>query len=352
MILSYNNKRLYIIMSMKKTLILAAAMLGMSAASMAQSQINTYSVYDVNRTGETTVTDAAMVVQRAVEAIREDPQVVDAAQLNAILVSIDARLQKLESVEARLAAIEEKLGIETPGDPEPEPEEPVVYPFNGHDYIDLGMVINGKKVVWATCNIGAENPEDGGSYFAWGETKDHSVNSTDVYDYNWANYKFVQDGQSTSNYITKYTMDDSQRTGIWYDGLTFVGDSKKVLDLEDDAAHVNWKGDWRMPTRAEFDWLLNSDNCTWTWDSTKKGYLVTSKSTSQSIFLPNAGGCKNYSSPSNVGSYGAYWSSSLGNTTTGTDYASGLSVDKTGKGYYADQRCYGYPIRPVCVVAE
>ena len=27
-------------------------------------------------------------------------------------------------------------------------------------------------------------------------------------------------------------------------------DSKTSLDLEDDAAHVNWGGDWRMPTKV------------------------------------------------------------------------------------------------------
>ena len=35
-----------------------------------------------------------------------------------------------------------------------------------HEYVDLGL-----SVKWATCNIGAEEPEDYGDYFAWGETE-------------------------------------------------------------------------------------------------------------------------------------------------------------------------------------
>jgi hypothetical protein len=33
-----------------------------------------------------------------------------------------------------------------------------------HEYVDLGL-----SVLWATCNVGAEKPEEYGDYFAWGE---------------------------------------------------------------------------------------------------------------------------------------------------------------------------------------
>lgn len=46
-----------------------------------------------------------------------------------------------------------------------ETKQAVVDPYNGHEYVDLGL-----SVKWATCNIGAEKPEDYGAYFAWGET--------------------------------------------------------------------------------------------------------------------------------------------------------------------------------------
>ena len=37
---------------------------------------------------------------------------------------------------------------------------------NGHEYVDLGL-----SVKWATCNVGANAPEDYGNYYAWGSTK-------------------------------------------------------------------------------------------------------------------------------------------------------------------------------------
>ena len=40
--------------------------------------------------------------------------------------------------------------------------------YNGHDYIDLGLP---SGTLWATCNVGAETPEEYGDYFAWGETQ-------------------------------------------------------------------------------------------------------------------------------------------------------------------------------------
>lgn len=48
--------------------------------------------------------------------------------------------------------------------------------LNGHEYVDLGL-----SVKWATCNIGANAPEKGGTYYAWGETMPK-------YDYAWYNY--------------------------------------------------------------------------------------------------------------------------------------------------------------------
>ena len=71
-------------------------------------------------------------------------------------------------------------------------------------------------------------------------------------------------------------------------------DNKTALDPEDDAAHVNWGGSWRMPTNAEFEELLNTSNCTWTWTTLNgvSGYKVVSKKSGYAgnwIFLPAAG---------------------------------------------------------------
>ena len=51
---------------------------------------------------------------------------------------------------------------------------------NRHEYVDLGLP-SGLK--WATCNVGADNSEDYGSYFAWGESNVKSI-------YDWSTYKW------------------------------------------------------------------------------------------------------------------------------------------------------------------
>ncbi len=151
------------------------------------------------------------------------------------------------------------------------------------DAVDLGL-----SVKWANMNVGATTPEGYGNYYAWGET---SAKET----YNWSTYFDTNDGGST---FAKYNNE---------------GD-KKVLDPEDDAAHVNWGGSWRMPTKGEWQELL--DNCTWTWTTQNgiNGYKVTSNKagyTDKFIFLPAAGSRLYGSALDGVGSFGYYWSSSL-----------------------------------------
>lgn len=189
---------------------------------------------------------------------------------------------------------------------------------NGHEYVDLGL-----SVKWATCNVGANSPTDYGDYYAWGETETKS-------DYSRATYfDFV-------NGITKYALD-----------------KKTQLDPEDDAAHVKWGGNWRMPTDVELAELRNTSNCSWTWKSNYNGsgingYEVRSKKsgyTDKCIFLP-AAGYRGGSSFSDAGSYGDYWSSSLNEDYS--DFARDVFFNSSNvyRGY--DGRYYGLSVRPVC----
>ena len=109
------------------------------------------------------------------------------------------------------------------------------------EYVDLGL-----SVKWATCNVGANSPEEYGDYFAWGET-------TSKDKYNWNYYKYCK-GSSTT--FTKYC----NKSSYGYNGFT---DTKTKLDPDDDAATVNWGGSWRMPTVAEMTELQSE--CTWIW---------------------------------------------------------------------------------------
>ena len=191
----------------------------------------------------------------------------------------------------------------------------------GHEYVDLGLSIK-----WATCNVGAETPEDYGDYFAWGEVEPKTT-------YDWSTYKYGADRDQ----LTKYC----NNSEYGKDGFT---DNKTVLDPEDDAVAVNWGGAWRMPTKAEQDELRN--NCTWTWTTQNgvNGYKVTGPN-GNSIFLP-AAGCMYDGSLYGAGSCGYYWSSSL--DTGGPYLADCVYFGSDGVGWYYIDRYYGHSVRPVC----
>ena len=199
------------------------------------------------------------------------------------------------------------------------------------DAVDLGIVVNGKTVKWASFNLGATKTEEYGDYYAWGETATKS-------NYSWSTYKF---GTSSSGPFSKYNTYSSYGTV----------DNKTVLDPEDDVAHVKLGGKWRMPTDEEWTALLTNCTCTWTTNyngTGVRGRIVTSNVEGykdKSIFFPAAGrryGTNLY----HAGSYGIYWSSSLD-----TDYPSYawrfyFNSDIVFRYDYID-RYYGFSVRPV-----
>ena len=191
------------------------------------------------------------------------------------------------------------------------------------EYVDLGL-----SVKWADRNVGATKPEEYGDYFAWGETQPKST-------YNWSTYKWC-DGSETT--LTKYNSNSSNG----------IVDNKRTLELDDDAARVNWGGSWRMPTDAELTELR--EQCTWTWTTQNGvyGYKVTSKKsgyTNKSIFLP-AAGFRSGSSLYDAGSCGSYWSSSLCTVYPDGAYYLDFRSDYVSR-YYGDRYC-GASVRPVC----
>ena len=99
---------------------------------------------------------------------------------------------------------------------------------------------------WAKCNIGANSEEESGLYFQWGDTQGYTAeqvgNGEGLKAFTWADYKWSVDGSSSN--FSKYN----------------GSDSKTVLDIEDDAAHANMGGNWRMPTFNEYKELcLNTE---------------------------------------------------------------------------------------------
>lgn len=193
-----------------------------------------------------------------------------------------------------------------------------------HEYVDLGLP---SGTLWATCNVGANSPEEYGDYFAWGETEPKS-------EFSWSTYKYFK---SPEDIITKYcTNNDEGRV-----------DNKTELEAMDDAATANWGADWQTPSPLQFEELINSSYTTTTWTTMNgvKGRRITSKSNGNSIFLP-AAGCRRDAGLSSAGSYGYYWSRSLFYVNNSNDacYLLFNSTDILTNSY---DRCYGRSLRPV-----
>ena len=150
---------------------------------------------------------------------------------------------------------------------------------NGYEYVDLGL-----SVMWATCNVGANSPEEGGDSFAWGEV-------TPKEEYTIENYIF----ENAEYGYTKYV----------YDSISTYFDDKITLDKCDDAARYNMGGSWRMPTIDEIKELIQNTTFTNTTYKGVNGVRFFSKINGNSIFLPS------YVNKDGQNYYVYYWSSSL-----------------------------------------
>lgn len=224
----------------------------------------------------------------------------------------------------------------------------------GHVYVDLGLP---SGTMWATCNVGANEPEAYGDCVAWGGIEMQNF-------YRWNDYKF---GNGSDNKLSAYTIEDHETSASWYnsDG-EFIGDGMSELVDGDDYAMQTWGGKWRIPTVAQQDELRSK--CYWQWTTSYNGknvngYIVfkaknksdEGKIGGQSvatydvandvhIFLP-AAGYNDLDSRGYVGTNGCYWSRSL--TTNDSKKAHGLGISSTNVYSFVSDRHIGYSIRPV-----
>ena len=148
--------------------------------------------------------------------------------------------------------------------------------------------------MWAKCNVGAETETAYGDYFMWGSTTSNTNTTC-----NWTNAPF-NNGLSSLDETFNSVKDTVCPNGI--------------LAKEYDTASKIMGGDWRMPTKAEFQELLDNTTNQWVENyngSGVNGMKFTSKTdTSKYIFIP-ASGSRSGSSFNGQGDYCEVWSSSL-----------------------------------------
>ena len=190
----------------------------------------------------------------------------------------------------------------------------------GHEWVDLDLP---SGTLWASCNVGANSPEEFGNYFAWGETEPKE-------NYCWETYKYCKGSSST---LTRYC----NQSQYGYNGFT---DNLTELLPEDDAATANWGNEWMTPSKAQYEELFN-DGYTVVEQATEndvKGKKITSKRNGNSIFIPNAG----YGYNTDIYPSGSthFWMSSFSDRNPYSAYYSGENTSF---------RCNGLTVRPVRV---
>lgn len=102
-----------------------------------------------------------------------------------------------------------------------------------NDCVDLGLA---SGLLWAKCNMGTTKPTEPGDYYAWGETSTKK-------EYYSSNYKHFKVDSSIK--VLKYNEKDG----------------KTVLDLNDDVARANIGAGYRIPTKEDWEELL--EDCKW-----------------------------------------------------------------------------------------
>ena len=99
--------------------------------------------------------------------------------------------------------------------------------------VDLGLA---SGLLWAKCNMGTTDPTQPGDYYAWGETSTKKKYYSD-------NYKHFKVKSNIE--VLKYNEKDG----------------KEVLELEDDAANAYLGVGYRIPTKEDWEELL--EDCEW-----------------------------------------------------------------------------------------
>lgn len=260
--------------------------------------------------------------------------------------------------------------------------------INGHHYVDIGLrkshidsrITPGsaydRKIVFATCNIGADNPEDFGYYFRWGELNGWNIVTGTPNQYGQVYILSATQHDNDGNTLSSTWNTNTFSNSYALAGGTSLEDFKGKTYLQynstvyGDAATYNWGGPWVTPDYSTLYALLgkptgnitlssgpvdivvgnNNGSITLTYSYTEQngvtGLLIENQSISESIFIPAGGFCLD-DQLWNAGSYndmGELWCSSKG-SSNGTAYYMQYNYNIL---YTATEGTFpGKPIRPV-----
>ena len=207
---------------------------------------------------------------------------------------------------------------------------------DGPEMVDLGL-----SVKWANANLGATcgNTAESwyGGHYAWGETETKS-------DYSWGTYKHTNGTYSSSNKKVFIKYIPTNKPEYW--NGEGDPDNKLILDAVDDIAAVEFGSNYRMPTKAEIEELIELPNKLVTNHNGVHGLngRVFTGTNGNTLFIP-AAGYFDGSTHDLVGSRCFLWAGSLN-----SDYTYGawdLYFNSGSISLGSNDRCYGYSVRCV-----
>lgn len=210
--------------------------------------------------------------------------------------------------------------------------------------IDLGLPSGNR---WAKCNLDAVNPQEFGTYYAWGE--EYGKN-----DYTWRNYKWANGTASSVFHIGdeisgvwEYFYDEdceddtpgSCWSVVYYDPCMNANDQY----VEEDSKQYMML----LPTKKDYQELINYCTTKEGTISGIKGVYFTGPN-GNSIFMPYAGSCYDGKNASD-GTLSYYWTGELSSTPS---KAHSVSLAKGKANFTTCQRRTGLPIRGVYIYNE
>lgn len=125
----------------------------------------------------------------------------------------------------------------------------------GHEWVDMGLPSGNK---WAIMNIGATDTLDAGLHFAFGSTISKE--------------ELLESGEYEMSFASTLSEDVLS----------------SIAGTDNDVAHVRWGGNWRMPTREDYEELFMHCFYHYKVINEKGGYLFKARNGNR-LFLPNTG---------------------------------------------------------------
>lgn len=185
---------------------------------------------------------------------------------------------------------------------------------DGHAVVDLGLSVN-----WAYSNLDL----DGSNLESAPYMHTYAL-------YGWADPTGKKRSTDPFDYPSK------EESGSSFAPETIVG-------TKFDIAHVNWGGDWRLPSDAEMKELV--EKCDWVYETVNSttGYRITGPN-GNSIFLA-ANGWRYGEELGAKGTYGGYWSGTVSKDDMNAARCVAFNPLTHNTGY--TNRNYGLSVRPV-----